>query len=562
MALTQISTKGIKDGTILNEDISGSAAIAASKVSGLATDKISEGNTSVEVIDSQGDNTIGVIKADLGITSNAGQSITESNYFHSTKSGNDYTTEINQAHNGNNNTFKLGVGNTGGTGQFRIEKGSSGGDNAGVLQYATGSSGAGGQWSLSTGGQQNYLTTQTTNIFAKNVVPQTDSQIDLGSNTVRWQNVYADDYYGSGANLTNLPAAQLTGTLPAIDGSNLTGISAGVSVSNNANNRVITGDGTNLVGESALVFDGTKLGIGTHTGLPNTKFDIGLGVHVGTGDDDAADWGANNVFQLTATGGNAANNEVLMVGAHSGGVGQIASGIGFGRESTTNWGTDLRFKTHATSTSNIDNLKERMKIFSDGRVSMTTTDSPQTGASSSANELTISGDSVMGMTLHTNSTTGQCNIYFSDTGSAYPGAISYLHQHNQLRLNVNGNYSAPVMQFNSDLTIYFQNTIYSNGASYSTGSDLRMKSNLVKFTDTLHNLKSINGYKFDITNSTTGQTRKSAGLIAQEVEKIYPDFVVENPETGMKSLEYNTFIGVLVEAIKELTTRVETLETA
>ena len=32
---------------------------------------------------------------------------------------------------------------------------------------------------------------------------------------------------GSGASLTNLPAANLTGTLPAIDGSNLTGVSGG-----------------------------------------------------------------------------------------------------------------------------------------------------------------------------------------------------------------------------------------------------------------------------------------------------------------------------------------------
>ena len=31
---------------------------------------------------------------------------------------------------------------------------------------------------------------------------------------------------GSGANLTSLPAAQLTGTLPAISGANLTGIAA------------------------------------------------------------------------------------------------------------------------------------------------------------------------------------------------------------------------------------------------------------------------------------------------------------------------------------------------
>ena len=32
---------------------------------------------------------------------------------------------------------------------------------------------------------------------------------------------------GSGANLTNLPAGQLTGSLPAIDGSNLTGVEGG-----------------------------------------------------------------------------------------------------------------------------------------------------------------------------------------------------------------------------------------------------------------------------------------------------------------------------------------------
>lgn len=39
--------------------------------------------------------------------------------------------------------------------------------------------------------------------------------------------VKATTFSGSGASLTNLPAANLTGTLPAIDGSNLTGISGG-----------------------------------------------------------------------------------------------------------------------------------------------------------------------------------------------------------------------------------------------------------------------------------------------------------------------------------------------
>ena len=56
---------------------------------------------------------------------------------------------------------------------------------------------------------------------------------------------------GSGANLTNLPAANLTGTLPAISGANLTSLPAQATIANNADNRVITGgSGVNLNGES------------------------------------------------------------------------------------------------------------------------------------------------------------------------------------------------------------------------------------------------------------------------------------------------------------------------
>ena len=103
--------------------------------------------------------------------------------------------------------------------------------------------------------------------------------------------------------------------------------------------------------------------------------------------------------------------------------------------------------------------------------------------------------------------------------------------------------------------------MYSNGNAYSTGSDLRMKSNLVRFTGTLDKLKQIVGYQFDIKCGDGNTTRKSAGVIAQDVEKVYPELVDENPETGMKSIEYSNLIGVLVEAVKELTTKVETLET-
>ena len=74
--------------------------------------------------------------------------------------------------------------------------------------------------------------------FGGKVLPSSDSSIDIGTTSVRFQNAYVDNYYGSGANLTSLPAAQLTGTiadarfpatLPAVSGAQLTGIAAGIT---------------------------------------------------------------------------------------------------------------------------------------------------------------------------------------------------------------------------------------------------------------------------------------------------------------------------------------------
>ena len=67
--------------------------------------------------------------------------------------------------------------------------------------------------------------------------------------------ITATTFSGSGANLTSLPAAQLTGALPAISGANLTGIS-GVSIANQSDNRLISCTGTtdSLNGEQYLTY--------------------------------------------------------------------------------------------------------------------------------------------------------------------------------------------------------------------------------------------------------------------------------------------------------------------
>jgi len=170
-----------------------------------------------------------------------------------------------------------------------------------------------------------------------------DTATDNGFAGIELAATDGDDYYGS-----TLLKSIATGT-------------------NYSNDFVIqTRHGGNYA-ERLRISSAGNIGVGQS---PNTKFNVKLSAFAATGDDDASDWGVDGIFQLDHSGGNAANNEVLLLGTVSGGVGQIASGIGFGRESTSNWGTYLSLKTHTTGTSNIDELIERVRIDSSGNVQL------------------------------------------------------------------------------------------------------------------------------------------------------------------------------------------------
>ena len=121
---------------------------------------------------------------------------------------------------------------------------------------------------------------------------------------------------------------------------------------------------------NSLVIDSSgRLGIGTSGPLAKTEISL---TGISSGKTDAANWGANGIVQLFNSNGAASDSEVLLLGAQSGGLGQLASGFGFGR-GTSGWGTYLNFYTHSDSTANIDELTERMRITSGGNVGIGTT---------------------------------------------------------------------------------------------------------------------------------------------------------------------------------------------
>ena len=103
-------------------------------------------------------------------------------------------------------------------------------------------------------------------------------------------------------------------------------------------------------------------------------------------------------------------------------------------------------------------------------------------------------------------------------------------------------------------------TIAYNG-TYS-GSDLKFKKDVVTISNAVDTIKKLTGRSFTWKEDDT----KSFGVIAQEVETVLPELVsvTEEPEGSevepSKMVNYSAFAGHFIEAIKELSAKLETLE--
>ncbi len=101
------------------------------------------------------------------------------------------------------------------------------------------------------------------------------------------------------------------------------------------------------------------------------------------------------------------------------------------------------------------------------------------------------------------------------------------------------------------------------GVGYLTSlvqnSDERLKRDISPLTGSLSNLNKLTGYHYYWKEESRGW-RLQTGLIAQEVEKVFPELVQKDNE-GMLSVNYIGFIPHLIEVNKELATQNEKLTT-
>ena len=85
-------------------------------------------------------------------------------------------------------------------------------------------------------------------------------------------------------------------------------------------------------------------------------------------------------------------------------------------------------------------------------------------------------------------------------------------------------------------------------------SDRSLKRDIQTIEHAVDLVKSLRGVTFEMIN--TGQ--QGIGVIAQEVQDVVPQVVQDN--NGILSVAYGNLVGVLIEAVKELAARLETLE--
>jgi hypothetical protein len=147
-----------------------------------------------------------------------------------------------------------------------------------------------------------------------------------------------------------------------------------------------------------------------------------------------------------------------------------------------------------------------------------------------------------------------------------------VNRYNMLTCDVSDDMMGPFEKFHAEgtlikaiPTVYVDtndtkdNKLFVNGRVVATKfqgrSDRRLKENLRSVKNSLETINKLNSKWFNFIDEKT----PTCGYIAQDVQQILPS-LVDKDRQGYLSVAYIEIIPILSEAIKELTARVENLE--
>ena len=99
------------------------------------------------------------------------------------------------------------------------------------------------------------------------------------------------------------------------------------------------------------------------------------------------------------------------------------------------------------------------------------------------------------------------------------------------------------------------NVAVTSGNAFVYASDIALKKDITPLENSLAKILNLEGVSFRWKDSN----ELSIGLIAQEVEKIFPEIVFVSEDSGLKSIDYITLVVPLIDAIKEQQAEIDEL---
>ena len=135
---------------------------------------------------------------------------------------------------------------------------------------------------------------------------------------------------------------------------------------------------------------------------------------------------------------------------------------------------------------------------------------------------------------------GGTNIHSGSTGD---------YQFNSIGVGTAASTTAGEIRATGDITAFYS-------------SDIRLKENITAIPNALEKVNQISGNTYDWKegyDEVHSHKGNDVGVIAQEIEQILPQ-IVTNRDNGFKAVQYEKIIPLLIEAIKELSAKVDSLE--
>lgn len=249
---------------------------------------------------------------------------------------------------------------------------------------------------------------------------------------------------------------------------------------------------------------------------------------------------------------------------------KVVSNSGYNASVNQNFEVHIRFKTSNTSSLDGNGFAADASYYTTGRYAQFATDgrikfkANAAGGSASSYELFMYFSTYTGSnSFYSVETTGGSWSHSGAVGQADPGVASSTVLIPTQEFNVRG--SSLVVNSSGYVGIGTNNPTYHlhvNGRIRSNGinetSDIRYKNEINTLTNSLDKIIQLRGVSYywnrDDFPDKDFSSDLEIGLIAQEVEKVFPELVDKDID-GYKSVQYSHLIPVLIEALKEVNTK-------